>query len=63
MRGTEYCLGVRTDGGSWLLWGVEGAGDDVRSDTALLAFSNFVAASGGGKGDIESPEIEAAWAW
>ncbi len=51
-------------GNSVTLLGVEGLGEAVRcSDTIRFAASNFVAASGGGNGEIESAEVEAVCAW
>lgn len=46
-----------------LFLGVAGRAESLRSDVALLAVSNLVAANGGGNGDIESAEMEAEWAW
>ena len=46
-----------------LFLGVEGLGDPLCSDATLFTASNFVAARGGGKGDMESPEMDALWAW
>ena len=63
VRGTGCDLGVRAEGESLFFLGVVGLGDVVRSDATLLIASNFVTASGGGNGDIDSPDTEALWAW
>lgn len=51
------------EGESFLLLGLEGRGEALWSDAALFAASSFVAANGGGNGDIERPDVEAEWAW
>ena len=56
---TGCCLGVRDDGASVALLGVEGRGDGLRSGANLVTESSLVAANGGGNGDIESAEVEA----
>ena len=43
--------------------GVEGRGEPRCSEASLFAASSFVTASGGGKGDIETLEMDAECAW
>ena len=63
VRGTGGCCGVLADGDSVLLMGVEGRGEPRCSEASLFAASSFVTASGGGKGDIETLEMDAECAW
>ena len=62
VRGTCCRLGVFVEEGESDFLGVEGFGDSVRAGVTLFTASTFVAANGGGNGDIESPETEALWA-
>ena len=63
VSGTGCCREFLEDGESLFLLGVEGRGDPLCSEVTLLTASNFVAANGGGNGDIERPDTEAVWAW
>lgn len=54
---------VLEEGESLLLLGVEGLGDPLYSEATLFTASNFVAASGGGNGDMEMLVTDAVWAW
>ena len=59
VSGTGCCCGVLEEGESLLVLGVEGLADPLCSEASLFTASNFVAASGGGNGDIERPETDA----
>ena len=59
VSGTGCCCGVLAEGEALLFFGVEGLGDALCAEASLFAASNFVAASGGGNGDIERPETDA----
>ena len=59
VSGTGCCFAVLEDGESFLFLGVEGLGDPLCSEATLFTASNFVTASGGGKGDTERPETDA----
>ena len=63
VRGTGCCLGVLAEGDSLLLLGVDGLGEALCSEATLFTASSFVAASGGGNGDMETLEMDAEWAW
>ena len=61
VAGTSNCLGFLTDGK------VESCNVGVRAERlrgstdALFKTSDFTAGKGGGKGDIETPVIDAEW--
>ena len=59
VRGTGCCWGVLEAGDPLLCFGVEGLGDPLCSEATLFTASNFVAANGGGKGDMERPDTDA----
>ena len=59
VRETGCCLGVLAEGDIFELFGVEGLGEARFSDATLFAASNFVAARGGGNGDMERAEVDA----
>ena len=59
MRGTGCCLGVLAEGDSLLLLGVDGLGEALCLEATLLTASGFVAASGGGNGDMETLDMDA----
>lgn len=57
------CFGLLAEGESLLLFGVEGLGESLRSGANRVGPSNFVGASGGGKGEIDRAEMDAECAW
>lgn len=55
-------MGVLAEGDSLGLFGVEGLGEARLSNATLFTASNFVAAKGGGNGEMERAEVDAVWA-
>lgn len=58
VSGTGCCCGV-LEGESFFFFGVEGLGDPLCSEATLFTESSFVAANGGGNGDMDRPETDA----
>ena len=62
VSGTGWCCGVLGEGEALFFLGVEGLEDFLCSEATLFTASNLVVASGGGNGEIESPETDAVCA-